>query len=488
MVALGAVLIWFGLSQGGDGTVQADERDGEVAPAVGDVQPTTPAPERRANDGVRSDLAARQAAEDEARKRARVAQAQQEAQRIADEARLRKERQDELDRQSRAAAMEARAAETRTPAAPPAASLAANDDGALGFASTGPGTERVGALLLEAWLQGDPSDLSTYLEQGEGADLPAAQRRLIAAFWQALGPEVEGARATYDQIRGQQGVTSGQLGLLAAALDPPGSRGVPRSASSSRPEALSHAMRMILLGDEAASLLDAREYARSAVAWSELIKLEVAASWTPHRGALLAWAKELEQAQVNHRFSPKGDWPAVEVTVGRNETLSGIRKRVMRARRGFTICTGLIEAANGITGYIHPGDVLRIPTEPANCIVDLEARLVMYRHGDEIVRAWECGIGKPGHETPIGEYKIGIKQEKPAHTTWGLPYGHPDNPLGSHWLALERGGKNTSYGIHGTNDPTGVGGEVSLGCIRMRNEDVAELFRLLPQGSEVILQ
>lgn len=81
-----------------------------------------------------------------------------------------------------------------------------------------------------------------------------------------------------------------------------------------------------------------------------------------------------------------------------------------------------------------------------------------------------------------------IKQKKPAHTVWGLPYGHPDNPLGSHWLELQRGGKKTSYGIHGTNDPDGVGSEVSLGCIRMRNEDVGELFRLLPQGAQVILQ
>lgn len=482
MVALGAVLIWFGLSQGGSGTVAAGEQGGEVEPAVGDVTPGPTALERAAS-GSGAGSMARQAPEQDPAEAARVAQEQRDAERIEEEARQRKAREDELERQRLAAEEAARMGAT------PAVDPAANDDGAFVFASKGPGTDRVAELLLEAWLTGEPGDLETYLEHGEGEDLPKAQRQLISAFWRAIGTDVDGARAIYEQVRGQRGVTSSQLGLLRAALDPLGRRGVPLAASSGRPEPLAHTMRMILLGDEAAELLDVREYARSAVAWSELIKLEIAADWAPHRSALLGWARQLEQAQANHRFSARGEWPSIEVTVQRNDTLTGIRKRVIRARRDITICTGLIEASNGITASkIRPDDVLRIPTDSANCIVDLEARLVMYRHGDEIVRAWECGIGKPGHETPIGEYTVGVKVEKPAHTTWGLPYGHPDNPLGSHWLALERDGRNTSYGLHGTNDPDGVGGEVSLGCIRMRNEDVGELFRLLPQGSPVILQ
>ena len=484
MIALGAVLIWFGLSQDGSGTVAAGEQGGEVAPAVGDASPFTPAPERE-TVGPAAGPSMQRTSELGAAEDARNAQEQQETLRIQqeEEDRQRKAQMAELERQRLAAEAAARVD------ASPAAGLAAIDDGAFGFASGGPGTERVAELLLDAWLAGDPGDLSTYLQQGEGADLPLAQRRLISAFWQALGSLEDRARAIHDQVRGQQGVTSAQLGLLAAALDQPGRRGVPRAASSSRPEPLAHAMRMVLLGEEAASLLDAREYARSALAWSELIKLEIAADWAPHRSALLGWAKQLEQAQANHRFSARGEWGSIEVTVERGDTLTGIRKRVMDARPGFTICTGLIEAANGISATrIRPDDVLRIPTDPANCIVDLEARLVMYLHGDEIVRAWECGIGKPGHETPIGEYTVGIKQKEPAHTTWGLPYGHPDNPLGSHWLELQQGGKKTSYGIHGTKDPDGVGREVSLGCIRMRNDDVGELFRLLPQGAQVILQ
>ena len=48
--------------------------------------------------------------------------------------------------------------------------------------------------------------------------------------------------------------------------------------------------------------------------------------------------------------------------------------------------------------------------------------------------------------------------------------------------------KVLDYLAAGTNDPDGVGGKVSAGCIRMRNEDVEELYELLPVGSRVVVQ
>ena len=49
-------------------------------------------------------------------------------------------------------------------------------------------------------------------------------------------------------------------------------------------------------------------------------------------------------------------------------------------------------------------------------------------------------------------------------------------------------GKKTSFGFHGTNDEAGVGQRVSRGCIRLRNDDVRELYELLPVGAQVIVQ
>jgi lipoprotein-anchoring transpeptidase ErfK/SrfK len=45
----------------------------------------------------------------------------------------------------------------------------------------------------------------------------------------------------------------------------------------------------------------------------------------------------------------------------------------------------------------------------------------------------------------------------------------------------------TGYGIHGTQDPTSVGKESSAGCIRLRNEDVEDLFAWIPRGAGVTI-
>ncbi|WP_145196971.1 L,D-transpeptidase family protein [Planctomycetes bacterium Poly30] len=365
------------------------------------------------------------------------------------------------------------------------------DDGRAGLMfSAGPDPERVATFLLNSWIAGDEGDLETFLKQGEGADLPDAKRQLVASFWQAISGYPDQAKEGLDRIRGAEGITTAQESLLSAALDLPGSRAVPRAASSGRPEPLAYAMRMMLLGDEAEELLRKREYGASAVAWSDLIQSEIHAPWAPNQKALVQWGEGLDRAQANHRFNVNGSWPSIEEKVQNGDSLTVLRKRVLQRRNDIVICTGLISQVNGVRGYVHPGDVMRIPTDRVNVIVDLEARVLLYRHGDEVVKLWAVGIGKPGNETPIGVYEIGHKIEKPAHTTNGLPYGDPDNELGSRWMGLRRPGQSsdTSYGIHGTTFPDSVGGAVSLGCVRMRNEQVDELFEILPRGAEVVIQ
>ena len=50
--------------------------------------------------------------------------------------------------------------------------------------------------------------------------------------------------------------------------------------------------------------------------------------------------------------------------------------------------------------------------------------------------------------------------------------GGPDNPLGARAMYLG----STLYRIHGSNEPWTIGTQVSSGCIRMRNEDVIDLY------------
>lgn len=106
--------------------------------------------------------------------------------------------------------------------------------------------------------------------------------------------------------------------------------------------------------------------------------------------------------------------------------------------------------------------------------------------GDRPVKSFSVGTGKDESKTPEGEFKIINKLEEPWYRAQDIPGGDPTNPLGSHWLGLSVPGTDgTTYGIHGTNDPSTIGKYVSLGCIRMNNSDVKWLYQNIPLETSV---
>jgi len=66
-------------------------------------------------------------------------------------------------------------------------------------------------------------------------------------------------------------------------------------------------------------------------------------------------------------------------------------------------------------------------------------------------------------------------------------HGGPENPLGARALYLWQGRVDTLYRIHGTNEPESVGHDVSAGCIRMRNDDVTDLYDRTKVGTKVVV-
>ncbi len=75
---------------------------------------------------------------------------------------------------------------------------------------------------------------------------------------------------------------------------------------------------------------------------------------------------------------------------------------------------------------------------------------------------------------------------KPLQSGTGMP-GGPDNPMGARALYLWQGNKDTLYRIHGTNEPWTIGHDVSAGCIRMTNDNVADLYNYVPVRTKVIV-
>jgi lipoprotein-anchoring transpeptidase ErfK/SrfK len=68
----------------------------------------------------------------------------------------------------------------------------------------------------------------------------------------------------------------------------------------------------------------------------------------------------------------------------------------------------------------------------------------------------------------------------------GVP-GGVNNPLGARALYLYRGGGDTHFRIHGTNQPNSIGLAVSSGCVRMLNHDVIDLYSRVGVGSRVVV-
>lgn len=102
-------------------------------------------------------------------------------------------------------------------------------------------------------------------------------------------------------------------------------------------------------------------------------------------------------------------------------------------------------------------------------LVDLSDRRLYLLNGDVVEREFPVGIGRMVSQTPIGDFTIINKQPNPG------------GPFGAFWLGLSK----PHYGIHGTNNPSSIGYEVSKGCIRMYNEDVLQLAELVTVGTSV---
>ena len=141
-----------------------------------------------------------------------------------------------------------------------------------------------------------------------------------------------------------------------------------------------------------------------------------------------------------------------------------------------------------------PQTVAYMTTEkPGTIVIDTEARfLYLVLDGGQALR-YGVGVGRPGFEW-AGAHKITRKAEWPDWTPPpemlkrqpGLPRfmkGGPNNPLGARALYLG----STLYRIHGSNEPWTIGHAVSSGCIRMRNEDVTDLYGRVGVGTRVLV-
>ncbi len=142
-----------------------------------------------------------------------------------------------------------------------------------------------------------------------------------------------------------------------------------------------------------------------------------------------------------------------------------------------------------------PRELVRFDLDyaPGTVVVSTaQRRLYLVLPGHQAIR-YGVGVGRPGFEW-TGVQKVSRKAEWPAWTPPAemlkrrpdLPRymeGGEDNPLGARALYLG----SSLYRIHGSNEPNTIGQAVSSGCIRMTNEDVADLYERVPVGATVVV-
>ena len=191
------------------------------------------------------------------------------------------------------------------------------------------------------------------------------------------------------------------------------------------------------------------------------------------------------------------------VKVAKGQTLSDI------ARLFNVGYDDMVHANPKVDPWVPPvGTPVIVPTQfvlpdapHTGIVVDIAAFRLFYfpphkRGQPQVVMTHPVGIGRTGWHTPVGVTRVVWHEKNPVwhvppsimaeHAKEGAPLPPtvgpgPDNPLGDYALHLGWPG----YLIHGTNEPVSVGRRVSHGCIHLYPEDIAQIFRVVRNGTQV---
>lgn len=140
-----------------------------------------------------------------------------------------------------------------------------------------------------------------------------------------------------------------------------------------------------------------------------------------------------------------------------------------------------------------PSQVTPVKQEPQvsqpeiRLVLRLTKRRVYVYKGEKVLASYPVAIGKPGWETPLGNFKVIEMLENPGWTnfkTGEVIAPGKNSPLGERWIAFWTDGRDY-IGFHGTPNRASVGKAVSHGCVRMYNEDVRKLYNFVKLRTSV---
>ena len=198
----------------------------------------------------------------------------------------------------------------------------------------------------------------------------------------------------------------------------------------------------------------------------------------------------LQKPVKRHLFDPTNLTRARSYQVQAGDAL-GLIARKFSVEHGLKLEAGTLAMVNRITNpnSIRVGQVLKLPMDPIQTVVEKRSFLMAVYLGPTIIRLYWVGHGEDDI-TPETEFTISDKIEKPD---WfhpdgrRIPYGHPDNVLGEFFVKFTHP-SYTGFGAHGTDRENTIGTMRSMGCIRMYAKDIEEYFHFVPRGSKVLVR
>jgi len=142
---------------------------------------------------------------------------------------------------------------------------------------------------------------------------------------------------------------------------------------------------------------------------------------------------------------------------------------------------------------LRAGQRIKLVRGPINAVVFKGEYAIYLYLQDALFARYPVGLGKDD-KTPEGTWVVDQRVKDPpfydAEASKVYAPNDPENPTGGYWLRLkgltgEAVGKE-GFGIHGTTEPESIGKSQSKGCIRMRNEDVAQVFDMMVPGESKV--
>jgi hypothetical protein len=138
---------------------------------------------------------------------------------------------------------------------------------------------------------------------------------------------------------------------------------------------------------------------------------------------------------------------------------------------------------NGAVGWVRASSI-RLQRVDLRIEVDVsQRRLTLFRRGRHVLDA-TVAVGASATPTPIGRFYV--NQELVPDDTSG-PFGPGALGISAFSPVLTGWAQGGPVAIHGTNEPWSIGQAVSNGCIRLPNDTLARLFKIVPPGTQVII-